>query len=97
LEAGKHVYPFTFKLPLYAPSSFKFSGADENRNYISAEIEYVITAKLKTVSGAKVIFEDSRKMNVRNRNANGKASYEQASNHAVKGCCVSKGITAIKF
>ena len=46
LEPGQYVYPFTFKLPLYCPSTFNFEGDGTAGEYIVANIKYKIKISL---------------------------------------------------
>jgi hypothetical protein len=48
LMEGQYIFPFTFKLPEYVPSTFHFQGDDTNGAYIVANIKYKIKGTLKT-------------------------------------------------
>ena len=69
LEAGKHVYPFTFKLPLFCPATFSFAGYDTMNNYIVSEIMYNMSALLKPLDKDDSIVIDKKILDVRSRNA----------------------------
>lgn len=95
LEAGNYIIPVTFKLPHYVPSTFVYSGEDTLKNYIKAEIFYMISARL--------VYEDSealhsRPINVKSSQYRNVVKFEYQTIEPVNGkCCSNKGNLKIKL
>lgn len=64
---GQHIFPFSFKLPPFAPATFEYSGYDEDRKFLKAYIEYFIEAKLDTMNGGVSKANDSKELLIYNR------------------------------
>jgi len=87
LEAGQYVYPFTFKLPHFAPATFFYSGDDSKGNLVKAQICYEMGLKLEVPSKPELNLSHSREFGVRNKYTRGKPSPSIELTEHISGCC----------
>ena len=97
LLIGQHVFPFNFKLPNYCPSTFYYSGEDECKNYIKAEVFYHVCAKL-FIPGSESNLTHSRIINIKNAFSLERPNPSIEVSPTVFGCCCSnKGSTNFRL
>lgn len=94
--AGQFVFPFSFKLPHYAPSSFDFSDSNRDGNTINAKIEYVIETSFQVEGGEAM--KDRRLITIHNRNTRVSRQYSvNASTPLVSCFCINRGASSINL
>ena len=64
--AGQYVFPFTFRIPGFAPSTFSFYGIDDFNNAVSAEIIYEASCILEFLKNEEKNLMHTRFINIRN-------------------------------
>lgn len=97
LQPGHYVFPFNFKIPQYAPSTFYYSGEDDLGYYVKAEVFYHISAKLFT-ENKDVGIVHSRIVTVKNRDCLSKPMSLIEKSAVVPSCCFkSRGTTGLKL
>lgn len=98
IEPGKiqSIYPFTFKLPVFSPSSFHFSDSDSEGNHISAQVSYEIEVIL--FSQSEDLVKCHKKFYVLNRNARKVLSGETSEENFLSCCwCCSRNTSVISL
>jgi hypothetical protein len=94
---GQYVFPFNFKLPVFCPSTFYYSGEDLQGNYVKAEVFYYVSVKL-IISGDESKLSHSRIINIKNMMALEKPGSCSEETPIIRGCCFSnKGSTSFKL
>lgn len=87
-QPGHYIFPFSFKVPFYAPATFNFSGEDPSGRYLKAEIFYHISAKL--LSNHKETNQvHSRIITIKNRDCLSKPTSSIETSSIVPSCCFS--------
>lgn len=98
VKEGQYVFPFTFKLPCFAPSTFYFSGEDSSGNYLKGSIAYTISAEFQVPSDSTKSLRHSRQLLIRSTQTRGKVNVCTESAELVPSCCfISKGVTNLKL
>jgi hypothetical protein len=93
---GQHIFPFSFKLPPYAPATFAYSGYDSDRKFLKAEIEYFIEAKLDTMNGGVSKANDRKELLIYNRMHRSNPEYSIETQEMLTTCCLfKKGISRV--
>ncbi|OMJ69584.1 hypothetical protein SteCoe_32649 [Stentor coeruleus] len=95
LQPGHYIFPFSFKVPFYAPATLNFSGEDSSGHYLKAEIFYHISAKL--LSNHKETSQvHSRIITIKNRDSLSKPTSSMEISSIVPSCCfTSRGTTKL--
>jgi hypothetical protein len=97
-ETGELAFPFTFKLPIYCPSTFKYEGHDLANNFINAAVDYFINVSLISKSGEENLLTHTRDLVIRNRHSRLSATRPIHKMTApVSNCCLSKGSVTLKL
>ena len=95
--AGQYIFPFTFKLPAFAPSTFNYYGQDDQNTEILGEVTYEVLSILEFPSDEDKNMTHSRNINIRNSSSKMSPSINYESTEVLKGlCCGSKGYTLFK-
>lgn len=98
LQEGQYVFPFTFKLPQFAPASFSYIGEDSKGRVVKAQVFYEMSLSLEVPSNPNLSLSHSRGFTVRNKNTRTKPSACLELNEGIAGCCcASKGSTIYKL
>ena len=97
IPVGQHVFPFNFKLPIFCPSTFYYSGEDAQGNYLKAEVFYHVSVKL-CIAGTDSSLLHSRIIIIKNCRALEKPGTTVEASANVPGCCFSnRGSTHFKL
>ena len=78
------IYPFTFKLPVFAPATFHLSDRDTQGNHIVAQVNYEIEAILYDENSD--ILQVKKKINVLNRSTRKVLSGEISEDSTLNAC-----------
>jgi hypothetical protein len=92
LSPGHYVFPFTFKLPAFSPSTFYYSGEDSQGNYLKVEVIYQVSVKLELNESPGL--HHMRFIYVKNLATLEKPGPSIEATAEITGCCFSNlGIT----
>jgi hypothetical protein len=90
MTAGRHVFPFSYKLPSHIPATFSYSGEDQSGNYVKSLISYMMIGKL-VYSGDESL-STSCEVCIRNKESRENHRKEASSVESIQGlCCLNKG------
>lgn len=90
------MFPFSFKLPHYAPATFHLNNINYEGHKIEAKIHYTIQADLE-IDGNSVL-SDTRAITIHNRNTRLSRQYSiNVSNPLVACFCFSKGASSLNL
>ena len=87
LPAGQYVFPFTFKIPSFSPSSFYYSGSDPLGNYLKAEVIYQVSVKLDL--GSSPGLTHTRFLYIKNSACLDKPGPSIEATAQISACCLS--------
>lgn len=93
--ASQYVFPFSFKLPFYAPATFEFDSFDQSKNSLKALIDYSIKATL--MEKENVVLEDEAVFNVLTNKARQKPQESNLDVRLKTCCCFRKGNSHINL
>ena len=96
ISIGQYVFPFTLKIPSYAPSTFYHSSEDQRGHYIKAEILYTITVDLSCSIPSNSL-SHTRPILIKNKNSLNKPGNYTETIETIQGCCSNKGSTTFKL
>ena len=91
LDSGRHIYPFSYKLPSHCPPTFTFSGQDASNNYIRGVVSYNLHCNL--------VYDETENSTITEVCIRGKESRTTNKEEcqiveSVQGfCCTSKGFS----
>lgn len=94
-NASQYIFPFSFKLPFYAPATFEFDGFDQNNNNLKASIEYYIKAAL--IEKDSVVLEDEAMFSILSNKARQKPQESKLDIRLKTCCCLKKGNSHINL
>lgn len=97
ITLGQYVFPYTFKLPHYVPSTFHFQGEDSNNNTLKAKIVYEITIDFEVVSDRTKNLRDGKRILVSSQLNNGLVNVSAENNEVISGCISNKGVTTLRL
>jgi hypothetical protein len=97
MPAGQFVFPFSFKIPHFAPATFYYEGEDSTTRRIKARVEYHIEAMLESISSAEIKCSSRRELQVCNRMIRSKTEYSADLNEAINCLCFFKGNTNLSL
>ena len=94
-ERGKvqSVFPFAFKVPMYSPSTFHFSGTDSSGNLLQVSVSYSIEAFL--LSDSLTPLKKSKILYLLNRSSRQTLAPSFTQSTSFSTCCINKGQTII--
>ena len=95
--AGNFVFPFSFKIPHFAPATFYYEGEDSTTRRIKARVEYHIEAMLESISSAEIKCSRRHELQVCNRMIRSKTEYSADLNEAINCLCFFKGNTNLSL
>jgi hypothetical protein len=93
LPASQLVFPFSFKLPFYAPASFDFSNSDMHGTHLEASVVYSLRAEL--TEDEKIVVEDFCILNVLSNKARLKPQESKVELNLSTCCCFHKGTSRL--
>ena len=89
IPAGRHTFPFSYKLPAHLPATFSFSGEDSQQAYVKALISYMMIGKF---SFNDETFTSSAEVFIRSQSSLASHAKETTTSDMVSGpCCMAKG------
>lgn len=89
LPAGRHTFPFSYKLPSHLPATFSYSGEDSQQTYVKALISYIMIGKF---SFKDENFTSSCEVCIRSQSSLASHEKETTISDLVSGlCCMTKG------
>jgi Arrestin (or S-antigen), N-terminal domain len=86
--SGQYNFPFTFKLPYFAPASFHFKSYDKDENLVECKVYYEVQAELETNGGA--IITDIIPIIIYNNKDRGTIVPSNSVNSLNTCCCIKK-------
>lgn len=89
----QQIFPFSFKLPHYAPASFSFSHTDSSGTLLAACITYTLKAVLTDNNSA--LLEDLLTLNVLSSKSRAKPQEIREILHLSTCCCFHKGTSKL--
>lgn len=95
--SGQYVFPYTFKLPHFVPSSFNFKGEDSNNNLLKAKIVYEASIEFLVPSDCNKNMKDTKRILVRSQLNNGLVNVSAENNEVIVGCMGRKGVTTLRL
>lgn len=97
IASGQYVFPYTFKLPHYVPSSFHFKGEESSNTILQAKIVYEATIDFEVPSDSNKNLRDGKRILVRSQLNNGLVNISAENNEMIVGCMSSKGVTTLRL
>ena len=96
-ERGKvqSVFPFAFKVPMYSPSTFHFSGTDPSGNIIQVSVSYSIEAFL--LSDCLPPLKKSKILYLHNHSSRQVSAPSFTQSTPLSSCCINKGQSTISI
>lgn len=94
---GQFVFPFSFKIPHFAPATFYYEGEDSNLRHIKARVDYHIEAMLESISSAEIKCSNRKELQVCTRMIRSKTEYSADLNEGISCLCFSKGNTNLSL
>lgn len=92
---GQYIFPFTFKLPYYAPASFYFKGLDHENNTLEAKVTYDLNIELTLEN--QVYLSDSLPITIFNNKARSFPSTSTILSNLTTCCCIHKGNSQVSL
>lgn len=94
--SGQHIFPFSFKIPPFAPATFVYEGYDQIKKFLKANIEYFIQVKLETLNGFVLKLNDTKELLIFNRMHRSNPEYSIETQELLTSCCfMKKGLTRV--
>lgn len=89
---GRHIFPFSYKLPAHCPPTFSYSGQDTLNNYIKAMVSYNLFCKLLYNNEE---LTNTTEICIRAKESRTSKKEESQIIENVQGiCCISKGFSS---
>ncbi|OMJ70062.1 hypothetical protein SteCoe_32046 [Stentor coeruleus] len=95
-QEASEVFPFSFKLPAFAPSSMSFNDTDHDEKRIKAKISYDITASIMHEN--KLLKEKKVKLIVHSARIRDQSEKSQETSLALTCCiCFTRGVASMSI
>lgn len=95
-QEADEVFPFSFKLPAFAPSSMSFNDTDNNEQRIKAKVTYIITASIMYEN--KLLKEKKVNLIVHSARIRDQSEKSQETSRPLTCCiCFTRGIASMSI
>ena len=90
---GQYNFPFTFKLPYYAPATFNFRNHDNEGNLLEAKISYELSISL--IVDDSIFLSDTLPIAIYNNKARSSPPQSEIITNLTTCCCTRRGYSYV--